>query len=117
MALKNAMEMQYAPHGRRLNPAELEIDLFCKGIRIHESCDLEKDARTFARARAGLGSGLELVVPGKRNIWLNAPVKEKFAAYSPYELRYENGHYLVFHTKDQKSIPSFSLRLRIGILE
>ncbi len=101
-ALKKSTTLQYAPHGRRLNPAELEIDLFCKGIRIHESCDLEKDARTFARARAGLGSGLELVIPGKRNIWLNAPVKEAFAAYSPYELRYEEGKYIVLHTKDNE---------------
>ena len=23
--------IEYAPHGRQLNPAELEIDLFCKG--------------------------------------------------------------------------------------
>lgn len=94
-------ECHCSHHSHRLNPAELEIDLFCKGIRIHESCNLEKDARTFARARAGLGSGLELVIPGdKRDIWLNAPVKEKFAAGSPYELRYENGQYIVFHTRE-----------------
>ncbi|MGC9327786.1 MAG: hypothetical protein ACP5I1_09145, partial [Candidatus Hinthialibacter sp.] len=99
-------DYQYASHGRRLNPAELEIDLFCKGIRIHESCNLEKDARTFARARAGLGSGLELLLPGKkRDIWLNAPVKEKFASYSPYELRFENDRYIVLHTQDQEKYP------------
>jgi len=101
--LKNSSEVNYSAHGRRLNPAELEIDLFCKGIRIHKSCDLDKDARTFARARAGLGSGLELVIPGKRDVWLNAPVKESFATYSPYELRFEDGKYIVVHTKDQET--------------
>ncbi|HQH71872.1 MAG TPA: hypothetical protein PK360_07320 [bacterium] len=99
--MNQAAPIEHAPHGRRLNPAELEIDLFCKGIRIHESCDLEKDARVFARARAGLGSGLEMVIPGKHPIWLNAPVKEKFAARSPYELRLEEGRYQVLHTGDR----------------
>ncbi|MBZ5543666.1 MAG: hypothetical protein LAO07_08305 [Acidobacteriia bacterium] len=49
-----------------LNPCELEIDLFCKGMRIDPSCALEKDARFIARTRAGLGSGLEIVIPGPR---------------------------------------------------
>ncbi len=47
-----------------LNPCELEIDLFCKGMRIDPSCALEDDARFISRTRAGLGSGLELVIPG-----------------------------------------------------
>ncbi len=94
---------RYVSHGRRLNPAELEIDLFCKGIRIHESCNLGEDARLFARARAGLGSGLEIMIPAKRNVWLNVPVIEPFAAYSPYELRRADGGYQVFHSKDQES--------------
>ena len=42
-----------------LNPCELEIDLFCKGIRIDPNCALEQDARFIARTRAGLGSGLD----------------------------------------------------------
>ena len=48
----------------QLNPCELEIDLFCKGMRIDPSCALEADARFISRTRAGLGSGLELVIPG-----------------------------------------------------
>lgn len=69
----------------RLNPAELEIDLLCKGVRVDPSCTLEEDARSFSRTRAGLGSGLELTLPapGKR-IWVNVPVFEPFAKLSPY---------------------------------
>ncbi|MGI6457897.1 MAG: radical SAM protein [bacterium] len=92
--------IEYAPHGRQLNPAELEIDLFCKGIRIHESCHLDQDARDFVRARAGLGSGLELMIPGRKNIWLNAPVTEFFVPFSPYELRFDGNGYQVYHTQD-----------------
>ena len=36
---------------KRLNPCELEIDIFCKGLRIDESCDLVNDARHFSRTR------------------------------------------------------------------
>ncbi|MCI0606487.1 hypothetical protein L0156_26180 [bacterium] len=72
---------------QRLNPAELEIDLFCKGIRIDSSCTIGDDGRLFARTRAGLGSGLELVIPGNlKDIWLNVPVEEDFALQSPYLL-------------------------------
>jgi len=79
-----------------LNPAELEIDLFCKGIRIDSSCMLEDDARRIARTRAGLGSGLELVIPGDlKDIWMNAPVEEPFAKRSPYVLVKDGPRYFV----------------------
>jgi hypothetical protein len=72
---------------KRLNPGELEIDLFCKGIRIDSSCTIGDDGRLFARTRAGLGSGLELVIRGDlKDIWLNVPVEEDFAQQSPYLL-------------------------------
>lgn len=95
--------VNYAPHGRRLNPAELEIDLFCKGIRIHSSCNLESDARSFVKARAGLGSGLEMMIPGSKDIWLNAPVTEHFIPFSPYELRRTEKGYQVYHTQDKQA--------------
>lgn len=78
-----------------LSPVELEIDLFCKGLRIDGSCELERDARSFVKARAGLGSGLELVIPGRRDVWMNAPVNEHFVASSPYILKKESGSYRV----------------------
>ena len=72
-----------------LNACELEIDLFCKGLRIEESVSLE-GVRGISRTRAGLGSGLELVIPArsplKDEIWVNVPVVEPFAQRSPYRL-------------------------------
>jgi hypothetical protein len=72
-----------------LNACELEIDLFCRGIRVPENVPLD-GARGISRTRAGLGSGLEVVVPGgswlKDRIWVNVPVEESFAQQSPYVL-------------------------------
>ncbi len=73
-----------------LNACELEIDLFCRGLRVPDDVVLE-GARGVRRTRAGLGSGLELVLPAdswlKRDVWMNAPVAEPFAQRSPYVLR------------------------------
>ena len=81
---------------KKHNPCELEIDLFCKGIKIHESCTLESDARLFSRTRAGLGSGLELIIPGDlKDIWMNAPVEEDFVQATPYSLRKKDDGYIV----------------------
>ncbi len=79
-----------------LNPCELEIDLFCKGMRIDPSCMLEREGRWLARTRAGLGSGLELVIPGdSKDIWVNVPVEEDFVLDSPYLLvREDSGYYI-----------------------
>ena len=72
-----------------LNACELEIDLFCKGLRVPETVPLD-GARGLSRTRAGLGSGLEVVIPArswlKDAIWVNAPVVESFAKQSPYVL-------------------------------
>jgi hypothetical protein len=65
--------------------AWLKLDLYCRGIRIHPSCHVEQaGGRPLLRTRAGLGSGLELILPG--NHWTNVPVLEAFARQSPYEL-------------------------------
>jgi hypothetical protein len=73
----------------RLNACELEIDLFCAGLRVPPDVPLE-GARGVSRTRAGLGSGLEVVLPTgsrlKEEIWVNVPVLESFAADSPYVL-------------------------------
>jgi len=74
-------------HPKPLNPCELEIDLLCVGARVDLSCALETDGRAVSRTRAGLGSGLELVLPGPlKQIWVNVPVEEDFARASPYLL-------------------------------
>ena len=78
----------------RQNPALLKLDLYCKGIRLDENCLVEEDGgRKILRTRAGLGSGLELILPG--NLWTNVPVTEKFASHSPYSLHRENGRYML----------------------
>ena len=72
-----------------LNACELEIDLFCRGMRVPADVSLE-GARGVSRTRAGLGSGLEVVLPAasafQKDIWVNVPVAERFAARSPYRL-------------------------------
>jgi len=91
------------------SPVELEIELFCRGIRIDPSCALGDDARRIARTRAGLGSGLELVIPGRRkDIWVNTPVAEPFAERSPFVLHREpEGYRLV----DERDAHPYSVRL------
>ncbi len=78
----------------RANPALLKLDLFCRGMRLDDSCLVEEDGgRRVMRTRAGLGSGLEIVLPG--GLWTNVPVVEKFAASSPYILKRTAGGYFL----------------------
>jgi len=91
----------------RLNPCELEIDLFCKGLRVgtgaREQIELGK------RTRAGLGSGLELIIPGKlKDIWVNVPVHEEFARRSPYQLHARGG---TLEIEDLRSEQVYPVRL------
>ena len=89
-----------------LNPCELQIDLFCNGMRLDPSCDLVDDARQVSRTRAGLGSGLEIVIPGPiKDIWTNVPVEEDFAARSPYLLVKEGAGYRVWDHRAGWSYP------------
>jgi hypothetical protein len=62
------------------NACELEIDLFCHGLRLPPGA-LLPGARGVTRTRAGLGSGLEIAIPAplaKREIWVNVPIAEAF---------------------------------------
>jgi hypothetical protein len=70
----------------RANPALLKLDLYCKGARLDPSCvDGPGTGRGLIRTRAGLGSGLEVILPG--GLWTNVPVLESFAQRSPYLIR------------------------------
>jgi len=96
----------------RLNACELEIDLFCRGLRVPDDVSLE-GARGISRTRAGLGSGLEIVIPTgswlKRDIWMNAPVVELFAERSPYTLRGSpDAGYVVY---DDRGLARYPVRL------
>jgi hypothetical protein len=83
-------------HRHPLNPCELELDLFCNGVRADPSCTILHDGRSLSRTRAGLGSGLELVLPGRlKDIWMNVPVEEDFARASPYLLEKAGAEYFV----------------------
>jgi hypothetical protein len=83
----------------RDNPALLKLDLYCKGMRLDDSCFIEGDGgRKILRTRAGLGSGLELVLP--RGLWTNVPVAEPFAADSPHALHREGGRYFIRNGRD-----------------
>jgi hypothetical protein len=75
------------------NPAFLKLDLFCKGLRIDASCELAEDARDIIRNRAGLGSGLEVVIG--RDMHANVPVVEWWVQASPYVLCKQEGRYEV----------------------
>lgn len=78
----------------RANPALLKLNLYCKGARLDGSCYVEEDGgRKILRTRAGLGSGLELILPG--GLWTNVPVSERFAERSPYTVHRADGRYLL----------------------
>ncbi len=76
----------------RKNAALLKLDLYCRGLRLDDSCLVEEHGgRKILRTRAGLGSGLELILPG--GLWTNVPVTEPFAKDSPYLLVHRDGAY------------------------
>jgi len=91
-----------------LSPVELEIELFCRGMRLDPSATVDRDGRRVTRTRAGLGSGLELVIPAPRKpIWVNVPVVEAFAQKSPFVLAKEGAGeaYAVQDTRTGEAYP------------
>lgn len=87
----------------RRNPGLLKLELYCKGLRIDDSFFAEEsDARQIMRTRAGLGSGLELILPD--GLWTNAPVVEPFAAHSPYILFRERDRLVIRRDGDREPI-------------
>ena len=89
-----------------LNPCELEIDLFCKGIRVDASCTLGEVGRPLVRTRAGLGSGLEMIIPGTlKDVWVNVPVEEPFARKSCYRIVKVGDHFRVVDDREGFSYP------------
>ena len=92
-----------------LSPVELEIELFCRGMRIDESCNLDEDGRRVSRTRAGLGSGLEIVLPAPRKpIWVNVPVVESFASSSPLRLVKDRERYRIL---DERTADAYPVRI------
>jgi solute carrier family 13 (sodium-dependent dicarboxylate transporter), member 2/3/5 len=106
------------------SPVELEIELLCRGIRVDRTCDLGADGRRIARTRAGLGSGLELVIRGKRrNHWVNVPVVERFAESSPFRIfKQPDGYWILdgrtgegYHASLPEEPPWYSRRTSTGV--
>ncbi|MDJ0837028.1 MAG: radical SAM protein [Acidobacteriota bacterium] len=88
---------EYIP--RTQNPALMKLALFCEGLRI--STEARKAlwrGREIMRTRAGLGSGLELVLPGE--LYVNAPVAEPFSKHSRMELIFEDGGFFISYHDD-----------------
>jgi hypothetical protein len=83
-----------------LNACELEIDLFCNGMRMPSDVPLA-GVRGISRTRAGLGSGIDVAIPAgslpKDEVWVNVPVVEPFAQRSSYRLAAtdDGGHAIV----------------------
>ncbi|MBD3335150.1 MAG: radical SAM protein [Candidatus Eisenbacteria bacterium] len=95
----------------RHNPGLLKLDLYCRGIRLDDSCFIEKDGgRSIMRTRAGLGSGLEAVLP--HGLWTNIPVVEDFAKSSPYLLFREGDRYVIRRESDRELIAPIKLSPR-----
>ena len=94
----------------RKNPALLKLDLYCRGVRLDDIALVEQHGgRQILRTRAGLGSGLELILPG--GLWTNAPVLEPFARRSPYFLSVSGGH-LWLHRDDLGAVTPVRLSPR-----
>ncbi len=82
------------------NLAELEVELFCRGVKVDPSFDVKN--YLSQRTRAGLGSGIDIVLSSKRKKrYLNVPVVENFAQKSPFLIT-KNGD--VFTLKDDREI-------------
>jgi hypothetical protein len=88
-----------------LKPVELEIELFCRGMVIGDSCQTS-DGRRISRTRAGLGSGLEIVIPNRpKDVWVNVPVVEPFAQQSVFTLQKRDDDYFVVDSRTTTEYP------------
>lgn len=89
-----------------LKPVELEIELFCRGMRIAPSARSDHEGRPVSRTRAGLGSGLEIILTGgRKKIWVNVPVVESFAQQSPLVLHRNGDAFAVHDERDGTDYP------------
>ncbi len=92
----------------RRNPGLLKLELYCKGMRIDDSFFNEtRQGRRIMRTRAGLGSGLELLL--EDGLWTNVPVAEDFAKSSPYILFREDEKLVIRRDGDREKIAEVEL--------
>ena len=89
------------PPGSFLNPSLLKLALYCEGMRLTvEAENAILAGRKIMRTRAGLGSGLEIVLP--KGYWTNVPVTEPFTRDSAFVLEYENDAFFVAHANGDR---------------
>jgi hypothetical protein len=87
-----------------LNPAELKIELLCRGALVDESCSIAEDGRIIGPNSCDLASGLELILPGDmRELWVNVPIREKSVALTPYRLTCKGGAYRIVDVRNELS--------------
>lgn len=77
----------------KINPGRLKLELLCHGVEIDESIHVDEEARKIVRTRAGLGSGIEMILPD--DLWVNAPVNEGFVKKTPYRLIKDGSNFYV----------------------
>lgn len=75
------------------DPILLKLDIFCRGLRIEDEIKGSEFFKVY-RTRAGLGSGIELIL-GKE-VRLNAPINEKFVSSSPYLLKRDGETFRIY---------------------
>ncbi len=111
------------------NPGKIKLELYCKGIKIDDSCELAEDAQPIQRTRAGLGSGLEVILPA--GLLANIPVTEEFVRDTPFLLVKRGGCYYILRNGEtvcpvklprqpdwyRKKTPSGSLMSRVGVMQ
>lgn len=90
------------------NPALLKLELLSLGLRVSDEAreamrGKQKEA-TMIRAGVG-GSGLDLVL--EKEVWVNAPTEEAFAADSPLVLSVSGSDFFI--TRNQEPIQKVSL--------
>lgn len=67
-----------------MNYGKLKLQLLCKGARIPEEILTTPGIRPVLRTRAGLGSGIDVILPN--GSYVNIPVYEKFAQNSEFSI-------------------------------
>ncbi len=97
--------------GRPLNPAELKIDLLCRGVRLDDPRALEDTGHPLVRMRGGLGSGLEMTIAGdRRDLSVNVPVLEEFVSRTPYRLRFDGRQHQI---RDERQGMTYRVKLAV----
>jgi hypothetical protein len=82
-----------------VNPGKLKLELFCKGIKLDEGLDPAREGRAITKIRAGLGSGLEMILPD--DLYCNIPVVESFVKNTPFVLKKKNGALIICRGEEE----------------